>query len=315
MMEMMPYLLLLLGLIILLYGGKILVDGASAIAVKLGMSAGLIGMTVVAFGTSAPELLVSVNAALKGNSDISIGNVIGSNIANIGLVLGITGLFYPILIRKSHLKFDYLVTLLVTLLFFGLSYNSIITTVEGIILLSLFIIFNIYLFKSSSVDTEVNPEVEEEIEQVKEYNWYVALGLLFGGIIGLYFGSELLVNNAVKISREFGVSERIIGVTIIAIGTSLPELITSIIAALSKRTDLALGNILGSNIMNILSIIGITAIIKPINVSQEFISSDFLWMIGITILLFFVMQTKKRVSKVEGGVLLFSYLAYLFFLL
>jgi cation:H+ antiporter len=309
---MLVYFLLVLGFIILLVGGKILVDGASGIAVKLGMSAGLIGLTIVAFGTSAPELLVSVNAALKGNSDISIGNVIGSNIANIGLVLGISGIFYPILIRKSHLRFDYMVTLLVSLLFFGLSYNGLIETWEGILLFSLFIVFNVYLFKSGG---EENPVVEEDIEQVKSFSWFRSLIYFAGGIVGLYFGSELLVENAVLISREFGVSERIIGVTVIAIGTSLPELITSIIAALSKRTDLALGNILGSNIMNILSIIGITAIIKPIGVSQEFINSDFLWMIGITLLLFILMRTKMQISKVEGSLLLVSYFAYLFFLL
>jgi len=312
---MLPYFLLFLGLVILLYGGKILVDGASAMAVKLGMSAGLIGMTVVAFGTSAPELLVSVNAALKGNSDISIGNVIGSNIANIALVLGISGIFYPILIRKTHIRFDYLVTLLVSILFYGLSYNGLIGFWEGILLFGLFIAFNIYLFKSPGADLVDNTEVEEEIEQVKNYSWFASIALFIGGVIGLYLGSELLVNNAVKISREFGVSERIIGVTIIAIGTSLPELITSIIAALSKRTDLALGNILGSNIMNILSIIGITAIIKPIGVSQAFIDSDFLWMLGITLFLFVLMRTKMRVSKVEGSLLLLSYFAYLFFLL
>ena len=309
---MLVYFLLVLGFIILLVGGKILVDGASGIAVKLGMSAGLIGLTIVAFGTSAPELLVSVNAALKGNSDIAIGNVIGSNIANIGLVLGISGIFYPILIRKSHLRFDYMVTLLVSLLFFGLSYNGLIETWEGILLFSLFIVFNVYLFKSSG---EENPVVEEDIEQVKSFSWFRSLIYFAGGIVGLYFGSELLVENAVLISREFGVSERIIGVTVIAIGTSLPELITSIIAALSKRTDLALGNILGSNIMNILSIIGITAIIMPIGVSQEFINSDFFWMIGITLLLFILMRTKMQISKVEGSLLLVSYFAYLFFLL
>lgn len=309
---MLVYFLLVLGFIILLVGGKILVDGASGIAVKLGMSAGLIGLTIVAFGTSAPELLVSVNAALKGNSDISIGNVIGSNIANVGLVLGISGIFYPILIRKSHLRFDYMVTLLVSLLFLGLSYNGLIETWEGILLFSLFIVFNVYLFKSSG---EENPVVEEDIEQVKSFSWFRSLIYFAGGIVGLYFGSELLVENAVLISREFGVSERIIGVTVIAIGTSLPELITSIIAALSKRTDLALGNILGSNIMNILSIIGITAIIKPIGVSQEFINSDFLWMIGITLLLFILMRTKMQISKGEGSLLLVSYFAYLFFLL
>ncbi len=309
---MLAYFLLFLGLVILLAGGKILVDGASGIAIKLGMSAGLIGLTIVAFGTSAPELLVSVNAALKGNSDIAIGNVIGSNIANIALVLGISGIFYPILIKRNHLKIDYLITLLATFLFFGLSYNGVISGIEGIVMFTLFISFNVYLFKTSSND---DPEVLEEVELAKNLSWSKSILYFTGGIIGLYFGSELLVENAVLISREFGVSERIIGVTIIAIGTSLPELITSIIAALSKRTDLALGNILGSNIMNILSIIGLTAIIKPIGVSVEFINSDFLWMLGITIFLFPLMKTKMRVSKIEGTLLLLSYSAYLFFLL
>lgn len=309
---MLAYFLLFLGLVILLAGGKILVDGASGIALKLGMSAGLIGLTIVAFGTSAPELLVSVNAALSGNSDIAIGNVIGSNIANIALVLGISGIFYPIIIKKNHLTFDYLITLLATFLFFGLSYNGVISGIEGILMFALFIAFNVYLFKTSRND---DPEVLEEVELAKKLSWSKSILFFTGGIIGLYFGSELLVENAVLISREFGVSERIIGVTIIAIGTSLPELITSIIAALSKRTDLALGNILGSNIMNILSIIGLTAIIKPIGVSVEFINSDFLWMLGITLFLFPLMKTKMRVSKIEGALLLLSYGAYLFFLL
>lgn len=311
----MEYVLLGLGLIILLYGGKILVDGASAIAVKLGMSAGLIGLTIVAFGTSAPELLVSVNAALKGNSDISVGNVIGSNIANIGMVLGISGLFYPILIRKSTLRFDYFITVLVTLLFYAVSYNGMIELWEGILLFSLFIGFNLYLFKYTDQGLAEGSEGEEEVEQVKGYSWLVAISLFLGGIVGLYIGSELLVNNAVKISREFGVSERVIGITIIAIGTSLPELITSIMAALSKKTDMAIGNILGSNIMNVLSILGITAIIKPIGVSDEFLQSDFLWMIGFTLILFPLIRTKMRISFIEGLILLIGYCTYLFFLL
>ncbi len=312
---MAAYFLLALGLIILLYGGKILVDGASAIAVKLGMSTGLIGLTIVAFGTSAPELLVSLNAALRGNSDISVGNVVGSNIANIALVLGISGLFYPILIRKNHVRFEYLITVLVSILFYVLSYNNQIGFWDGIMLFGLFIGFNAYLFKNIGKGFGDEEAGESEVEQVKGYSWWVSIALFFGGIIGLYFGSELLVKNAVLISREFGISERVIGVTIVAIGTSLPELITSIMAALSKRTDLALGNILGSNIMNILSIIGLTAIIKPIGVSEEFIHSDYLWMIGITLLLFPLMKTKMKVSKFEGFVLLSSYVAYLYFLL
>lgn len=313
---MMDYILLGVGLVILLYGGKILVDGATSIAVKLGMSAGLIGLTIVAFGTSAPELLVSVNAALKGNSDISIGNVVGSNIANIGMVLGLSGLFYPILIRKSTLRFDYLITVLVTGLFYGLSYNGSISLFEGILMLSLFVAFNIYLFRNSGEGgLAENSEGEEEIEQVKNYSWLVAITLFLGGIVGLYFGSELLVNNAIKISRDFGVSERIIGVTIIAIGTSLPELITSIMAALARKTDMAIGNILGSNIMNILSILGITAIIKPITISDEFLHSDYLWMIGFTLILFPLIKTKMRISFLEGAILFIGYGAYMYFLL
>lgn len=313
---MISYFLLALGLVILLFGGKILVDGASAFAVKLGMSTGLIGLTVVAFGTSMPELIVGINAALKGNSDITIGNVLGSNLSNIGLVLGVTGLFYPILIRQSHVRFDYLLTVLVAILFYGLSYNGDISFWEGILLFLLFLGFNVYLFRNlGSGIGDTLEEVEAEVVQVKNYSWIVATGLFFGGILGLYIGSELLVVNAVKISRELGVSERIIGITIVAIGTSLPELVASIVAALSKRTDLALGNILGSNILNILAVIGITAIIKPIGISQEFIDSDYLWMIGITLLLYPLMKTKMRISKIEGAVLLTYYITYLFFLL
>jgi cation:H+ antiporter len=313
---MISYLLLALGLVILLFGGKILVDGATSIAIKLGMSTGLIGLTVVALGTSMPELIVSINAALKGNSDIAIGNVLGSNLSNIGLVLGVTGLFYPILIRQSHVRFDFLLTVLAAILFYGFSFNGSITFWEGIILFSLFLGFNAYLFrKLGSGIGDTLEDAETEVEQAKNFTWIVATGLFFGGILGLYIGSELLVVNAVKISRELGVSERIIGITIVAIGTSLPELVTSIVAALSKRTDLALGNILGSNILNVLAVIGITAIIKPISVSQEFIDSDYLWMIGITLLLYPLMKTKMRISMVEGAILLTYYITYLFFLL
>ncbi len=313
---MTVYFLLAVGLIILLFGGKILVDGASSIALKLGMSTGLIGLTVVAFGTSAPELIVSLTAALKGNSDISIGNVVGSNIANIGLVLGISGIFYPILIRKSHIRFEYALMVLITLVYYALSLDLKISRIEGILLLLGFIGFNVYLFRNLGKGIQQNDDaVVEEIEDVRNYSLLASMGLFVGGIVGLYVGSELLVNNAVLISREFGVSERVIGVTIVAVGTSLPELMTSIIAALSKRTDLALGNILGSNIANILSIIGLTAVIKPIYISEAFIQSDYLWMIGLSLLLYPLMRTKMRISKVEGLILLFSYAAYLVFLL
>jgi cation:H+ antiporter len=313
---MLTYFLLALGLIILFFGSKILIDGASSIASKLGMAPGLIGLTVVAIGTSLPELLVSVSAALKGNSDIAIGNILGSNLSNIGLALGLSGIFYPILIKKSLLKFDYLITLVVSFIFLGLSIDGILTLWDGIILFSLFIIFNVYLLRNLGSGIEnIVKEGKKQVQQLNQYSWVKAIGLFIGGVASLYLGSELLVVNAVNISRDLGISERIIGITIVSIGTSVPELVTSIVAALSKRTDLAIGNILGSNILNILLILGVTSIIQPIQVSQAFLSSDYWWMIGITLLLFPLMRTKMRISKIEGSVLLFFYLTYLYFLL
>lgn len=308
----MVYLLLILGLVILLAGGKFLVDGASALAAKFGLSAGLIGLTVVAFGTSAPELLVSINAAIKGNSDIALGNVIGSNISNISLVLGISAIVYPISIYKSVLKTDYLATLLSAILFYLLAYNGLISRIEGLILFVLLIALNIYFFTKLRIAEE---DINEDVIKYKEQSLFKSVGLLLIGIAGLYFGSDMLVDSAVEISKMFGVSERIIGVTVIAIGTSLPELVTSIIAALKKETDIAIGNILGSNIMNILAIIGITSLISPINVSEVFIKQDFLWMLGLTALLFPILRSRLIISRLEGALLIAVYGAYLFMIL
>ena len=310
---MTVYLILVLGLIILLAGGKFLVDGASAIAAKLGLGAGLIGLTVVAFGTSAPELLVSVNAALKGTSDISIGNVIGSNIANITLVLGISAVIFPIALNKSVLKLDYLFTVLSSLLFFILAYNQIISRLEGIVFVTLLVLVNLYIFKKMKGS---EPEIsEEEAVLLKKESSIKAVGFIVLGILGLYFGSDMFVDSAVEISRLFGVSERIIGITVIAIGTSLPELTTSVIAAINKKTDIAIGNILGSNIMNVLGIIGITALVQPINVSVQFLNQDFLWMLAATLLLFPILKSKLDISRWEGGLLVLFYAVYLFVIL
>ncbi|QDH77991.1 calcium/sodium antiporter [Echinicola soli] len=309
----MIYTLIIIGFLILLAGGKALVDGASAIAAKLGMSPGLIGMTIVAFGTSAPELLVSVTAALKGTSDIAVGNVVGSNLSNISLVLGISALIYPIRLNFQILKFDYSFTLFATILFYLLALNNWISLWDGIILFAILIIINWFYFKKSN---QIPEEFStEEADKAKSEPLVKSIGYILVGILGLYFGAELLVNNAVTLAQEYGISERIIGVTIIAVGTSLPELATSVIAARKKETDIALGNILGSNMQNILSIIGVTAIIKPIEVSDLFLSTDFLWMIGFTVLLFPIMRTGYKISRFEGGVLLAVYGLYLIFLL
>lgn len=307
----MEYVLLFLGLAILLFGGKLLVDGASDIASSLGISPGLIGLTIVAFGTSAPELLVSINAALKGSSDIALGNVIGSNISNISLVLGLSAVMYPIAIHKSVLKLDYFFTLLTSLAFYFLAYNGVLSRLEGLVLFVFLIGLNFYFFKKIE-----RVETDESKKGGRKSKFMVkAIGLLVLGVAGLYFGSDLFVDSAVIISENFGISQRVIGVTVIAIGTSLPELVTSIIAAWNKKTDIAIGNILGSNIMNVLAIIGITSIISPIVVSDTFLKFDFLWMIGITLLLFPILRTRRIISRVEGAVLVILYFAYIFFLL
>ncbi|WP_209329626.1 calcium/sodium antiporter [Lunatimonas salinarum] len=308
---MISYILLTVGLLLLLAGGKVLVDGASAIAARLGLSAGLIGLTIVAFGTSAPELLVSVTAALKGNSDIAIGNVVGSNIANITLVLGITSLVFPVVITRSILRMDYLFTLITTVFFFLLSLNGIISFLEGLVLVGLLVAVNLYFFKKIG---RVEISDEDTIELKKKSIW-LSLGYVLLGILGLYFGAELFVENGVDIAQTLGVSERVIGITVIAVGTSLPELITSVIAALKKETDIAIGNILGSNMMNILSIIGVTALVRPIPVSLDFIYNDYLWMIAFTVLLFPLMRLRYNLSRIDGGILLGGYLIYIFFLL
>lgn len=308
---MMSYLLLLLGLVILLIGGKLLVDGATSIAARLGLSPGLIGLTIVAFGTSAPELLVSITAALKGASDIAIGNVVGSNISNITLVLGISTLIYPIYLSKSTLKLDYPFTLISSLIFFIVALNGIINLTEGLILLGCLVALNWYFFKK----IERVEFSEEEALEMKKTSSLLAVVYLIGGAAGLYFGSELFVVNGTVIAQALGVSERIIGITVIAIGTSLPELVTSVLAAIKKETEMALGNILGSNIMNVFSIIGLTAIIKPIQVADEFIYNDFLWMLGFTIVLFPIMRINYTISRLNGAFLLLIYLSYIFFLI
>ncbi|WP_113925039.1 calcium/sodium antiporter [Cognataquiflexum aquatile] len=307
----MIYLFLCLGLLILLGGGKFLVDGASSIALKFGLSQGFIGLTIVAFGTSAPELLVSLNAALDGKSDIAIGNVIGSNIANISLVLGISATLFPIKINSSVFKVDYIVLIFSSLIFYILSLNGIISRLEGFALLFILILINIYFFfklgKATAGDLEGDLILPLPI--------WKSLFFLCLGIFGLYYGADLFVESAVGIASIFGVSERIIGITVIAIGTSLPEMATSVIAAVNKKTDIAVGNIIGSNIMNILAIIGATAAISPIPVSEGFLNQDFYWMLGLTIVLFPILKSGDRVSRIEGMFLFVAYFTYIFIIL
>lgn len=283
----MDYFLVFFGLILLVVGGEFLVRSSVALSFKLHLSKMVIGLTVVSFATSAPELLVSLQAALNGFSDIALGNVIGSNIANIGLILGITAIISPLIIDKSFYKLNWPVMMILSVgLYFVLKSGSQISRSEGVALLLMLCVYLWILIKKAKKERESIP-VDDSIDEglSKASNFKIIIWLLLGAV-SLYFGSELLVSSSIDIAGRFGVSERVIAVTMIAVGTSIPELAASVIAALKNENAISLGNLIGSNIFNISSVLGITAIIQPIAVkSQEVLTSDIFWMIGFAAIL------------------------------
>ncbi|WP_235832008.1 calcium/sodium antiporter [Ancylomarina longa] len=306
----MDYLYLLLGLVILLYSGDLLVKGGVALAAHFKISTLVVGVTVVSFGTSAPELLVSLNAALTGSPDISIGNVVGSNIANIALVLGFTAILLPLPVRSNSIKYDWPFMMGASVLFYLFVLNQYLESYEGIIFVILLIVFMVWTVWKSR---KQNKEFSEKIPTAK-YSIIIALGLILASSVGLYFGANLLVDSAKNIAIRFGVSERVIGLTIVAFGTSVPELATSGVAAFKKEMDISIGNIIGSNIFNILGVLGVTSIIKKIFVSKEIISFDILMMLGISFLLFILILPlrKGKLHRWKGVLLLSFYLIYIY---
>jgi len=310
-------LLLVAGLFILILGGDFLVKGATSIALRFKLSPLVVGLTIVAFGTSAPELLISIKAALSGSPDLTMGNVVGSNICNLGLVLGVTAIITPIYVGKDSLRIDWPVAMGSSLLLFSVSSFGFINWLEGVLFMTLLIAYVAFLIIHSRKKHLDNRQLEtsfeeEELEEGPSKSVYKDLGFLVLGCAGLYFGADWFVGGAQEIAVYLGVSERIIGITVLALGTSLPELTTAIIASLRKETDLALGNLLGSNIFNVLSILGITSMIKTIEVNQEIVNIDMLWMLGITFVILPFMITSKHVEKWEGIVLLGVYFYYVF---
>lgn len=302
-------LFLALGFVILFFSGKYLVVGGVQLAKHFRIPTLVIGLTVVSLGTSAPELLVSLKAALSGHPDISIGNVVGSNISNIALVLGITALIFPIPVARKLIKFDWPIMMAISILFYVFAINGILKWWEGLIFVSIVIIFNIYsIYKGRKSNGEEDNKVDVA--------WHWSVLIILASSVGLIFGADWLVKGASGLARDLGVSERVISVSIIAFGTSVPELATSVVAALRKETDISIGNIIGSNIFNIAAILGITSLVTPITVSAAIISSDILWMLGISLLLFVLMVLKRReLSYWSGGILLLAYSSYIYFLL
>ena len=302
----MDVVLMLLGFALLVVGGDFLVRASVALSLKLNISKMVIGLTVVSFATSLPELLVSLNAALNGSPSIAINNVVGSNIANIGLVLGITALIGTIYVDKTFYKFNWPVLMLFSMLFYYfLSNDNKLSTLEGAILFIGLIVFVISVLRKSS-DTEPDDSIDE-LTVVS--NFKIGVWLFIGGA-ALYFGSDWLVKGAIVIAKEIGVSEAVISVSIIAVGTSVPELAASVMAVVRNDIDLAVGNIVGSNIFNIGSVLGLTAMIKPIIVEDPLIvSRDLIWMLvfaAILLPLAFILK-RHELKKTEGFVLVFIY--------
>ena len=298
---------LVLGLAILILSGDYLVKGAVGIAEKFKISPLVIGMTVVSFGTSAPELFVSVKAAMGGSPDLAIGNVIGSNIANIALVLSITILIFPILVDRNSKIIDWPMMMFSSILFYVFSLDGIISSLEGGILFVLLIIFTVLLIRNSR---KLNLDLDDDIDGTPS-NMPLTLFFLIGGLIGLKFGADWFVDGAKGVAKGFGMSDKVIGVTIVAFGTSVPELVASGVAAFRHQTDISLGNLVGSNIFNIMIVIGITAMIMPIKVADSVMKFDMYWMLGISLALYPMMFIGKKMGRIHGIILLSAYLTFI----
>lgn len=309
---MQDLLFIVLGLALLIFGGNWLLKSAVALSMRLSIPKIIIGMTVVSFATSAPELIVSIKAALDGFADLALGNVVGSNIANLGLVLGITIILGTIQVRKSFYFTDWPVMMVASLLFYVfLSTDGKLVRYEGIIMFVLLFLFLVYLLRFQKI--AVVDEVPEDDVPLPLYKAILYLGI---GGTALWGGSELLISGAVGMAAAFGVSERVIGITVVSIGTSIPELAASIIAILKKEKAISVGNLIGSNIFNILAVLGITSIITPIKVVDKgLLDNDIYWMLGISFLILPLVFFPKglRLGWRDGIILVALYALFIFF--
>lgn len=314
----------IIGLIILIAGAEGLVRGAASLASRLRVSPLIIGLTVVAFGTSAPELTVNLVSAFEGSAELAIGNIVGSNIANILLILGISALIVPLTVKSNTVWKEIPLALLGVVLLFvfgsdqlfdGVGFNKI-TRTDGIALMSLFFIFMYYIFSLARAERAAAPQEKEADEEIKTYPVPASVGLTLAGLVGLIIGGRLLVDGAVTIAETAGLSKSLIGLTVIAIGTSLPELATSVVAALKRQTDIAIGNVVGSNIFNVFWILGLTGTLLELPFDPA-ARIDVLFAVFVTFLLFIFMFTggRRRLERWEGGLFVALYVGYLGYLI
>ncbi len=306
--------LLIAGFALLIWGADFFVDGASRIADRMKIPQLVIGLTIVAFGTSAPEAAVSISAGLKGSADLAVSNVVGSNILNVGIILGISALITPLAVQKCTIKYEMPYVIFTTLLLLGLGmFDGKIGWIDGIILWLGMIVFLVYLLWLAKKGTGA-PEQEAEPEKKKAPVVWLIAKILFGGA-AIVLGSDFAVDGATAIATSVGWSERLIGLTIVALGTSLPELVTSVIAAIKKKADIAVGNIVGSNIFNILFVLGTTSLITPVAYVDAFVIDNVIAFVFALLLLLLVLNKKKELKRWGGAVLLGFYIIYFIYLM
>ncbi len=308
---LVQFLLLCLGFVMLVKGADWFVEGASKIADKFGIPQLVIGLTIVAMGTSLPEAAVSVSAALKGSADITIGNVVGSNILNVLIILGLTSVIRAIAVQRSTIKYEIPFTILVTVLLMALGlFDNTVGRLDGVILWVFFIAYLLYLLKmaKNGAPMEGVPEADK-----KEPIWKLLLLVVIGAVL-IVLGSDVAVDAATALAKIFGMSERLIGLTIVALGTSLPELVTSVTAAMKGKADIAVGNIVGSNIFNILFVVGTSALITPVVYSSNFLIDSIAAVAAMVVLLLCVVKNKK-LTRAGGAILLVGYVAYFVYLI
>ena len=299
----MEYVLIVSGVLLLFGGGELLVRYASVLGRRVGMSSLLVGLTIVSFGTSAPELAATMSAALRGATDMAFGNVVGSNIANVGLVLGLVALLTPITASRRIVRFDAPVMLAICLLLGVLSLDGSLGVQDGALMCVTLLVFLVLLFRADAAP-------DEDLDEGPTSLALVSVGIV-AGLAGLVFGADLLVEGAVTVARAFDVSERVIGLTLMAVGTSLPELASSLVAAYRGEVDLLVGNVVGSNIFNVLVVLGFTSLINPIPIDVDVVSPDLIVMLAFALSLWVGLSLRRRLFRLEGLVLLSCYFGYI----
>ncbi|MFO8001742.1 MAG: calcium/sodium antiporter [Marinilabilia sp.] len=314
-MDFISYLQVLAGFVLLFLCGNWLVKGGVELSRHFRVSPLVAGLTIVAFGTSAPELFVSVKAGFTDSPDISIGNVVGSNIANVALILGAVALVFPIRVKRPSVIFDWMVMMgsfLLLFFFLLVTGKEVIQRGEGIVFVALIVGYVLWSVISSRRKSARN----NEIFPTPEKGIWVSVGLVGASVVGLYYGAEWLVAGASDLAIGWGVSERVVGISIVAFGTSVPELATSLVASFKKEMDISIGNIIGSNIFNVFSVLGITAILKPLEVSPRVVSVDMVWMVAVSVLLilFLIPLRQGVLTRWKGGILLLVYIVYIWIL-